>query len=103
MKKIVWFVFLCCIMVGQPVWAQNKVTEQQKVEYDKGNRDQKYLKEYIEALKADGQTEILNGVVDEYLMVLPLNATTKSPCSKSLSAKGLLLSIDAINTPPATE
>ena len=57
MKKIVWFVFLCCIMVGQPVWAQNKVTEQQKVEYDKGNRDQKFLKEYIEALKADGQTE----------------------------------------------
>lgn len=73
MKKIVWFVFLCCIMVGQPVWAQNRVTEQQKVEYDKGNRDQKFLKEYIEALKADGQTEILNGVVDEYLMVLPLN------------------------------
>ena len=73
MKKIVWFVFLCCIMVGQPVWAQNRVTEQQKVEYDKGNRDQKFLKEYIEALKADGQTEILNDVVDEYLMVLPLN------------------------------
>lgn len=73
MKKIVWFVFLCCIMVGQPVWAQNKVTKQQKVEYDKGNRDQKFLKEYIEALKADGQTEVLNGVVDEYLMVLPLN------------------------------
>ena len=71
MKKIVWFMFLCCIMVGQPVWAQNKVTEQQKVEYDKGNRDQKFLKEYIEALKADGQTEILNDVVDEYLMVLP--------------------------------
>ena len=60
-------------MVGQPVWAQNRVTEQQKVEYDKGNRDQKFLKEYIEALKADGQTEILNDVVDEYLMVLPLN------------------------------
>ena len=73
MKKIVWFVFLCCIMVGQPVWAQNRVTEQQKVEYDKGNRDQKFLKEYIAALKADGQTEILNDVVDEYLMVLPLN------------------------------
>ena len=60
-------------MVGQPVWAQNRVTEQQKVEYDKSNRDPKFLKEYIEALKADGQTEILNGVVDEYLMVLPLN------------------------------
>lgn len=73
MKKIIWFVFLCYIMVGQPVRAQDKVTERQKAEYDKGNRDQKFLKEYIEALKADGQTEILNSVVDEYLMVLPLN------------------------------
>ena len=73
MKKIIWFVFLGMIMIVQPVCAQNKVTEQQKKEYEKGNRDRNFLKEYIVALMADGQTEMLNGAVDEYLMVLPLN------------------------------
>ena len=58
MKKIIWFVFLGMIMIVQPVCAQNKVTEQQKKEYEKGNRDRNFLKEYIVALKADGQTEI---------------------------------------------
>ena len=57
----------------QWVNAQSKVTEQQKSEYARGNQEPKFLKEYIDALKADGQTDELNDVVDRYLMVLPLN------------------------------
>lgn len=72
MKKLIWFVLFCSIGMVQPLGAQNKVTEQQKSEYEKGNRDRNFLKGYIEALKADGQTEMLSKVVDEYLMGLPL-------------------------------
>ena len=73
MKRVIWFVLFCSIMIIQSTYAQNKVTEQQKSEYAKGNRDRDFLKEYIEALKVDGQTEILNDVIDEYLMTLPFN------------------------------
>lgn len=73
MRRAILYVFLCIITAGQVVTAQSKVTEQQKSEYAKGNQDPKFLKEYIEALKADGQEDALNDVVDRYLQVLSLD------------------------------
>lgn len=73
MRSIVYCLVLCFVGLGQFAKAQGKVTEQQKVEYAKGNQDPKFLKEYIEALKADGRENELNEAVDRYLMALPLN------------------------------
>lgn len=73
MKSIVYCLMLCFVGLGQFAKAQSKVTEQQKTKYMKGNQDPKFLKEYIEALKADGQEDALNEAVDRYLMVVPLN------------------------------
>lgn len=73
MKITVWCVLLCMLATGQRVNAQSKVTEQQKSEYAKGNQDPKFLKGYIDALKADGRIDELNDAVDRYLMVFPLN------------------------------
>jgi hypothetical protein len=73
MKSIVYCLILCFVGLGQFAKAQSKVTEQQKTEYTKGNQDPKFLKAYIEALKADGQEDALNEAVDRYLMVIPLN------------------------------
>lgn len=73
MKSIVYCLILCFVGLGQFAKAQSKVTEQQKTEYAKGNQDPKFLKEYLEALKADGQEDALNEAADRYLMVIPLN------------------------------
>ena len=73
MKSIVYCLVLCLVGLGQFAKAQGKVTEQQKTEFAKGNQDPKFLKEYIEALKADGREDALNEAVDRYLMALPLN------------------------------
>ena len=41
------------IMIVQPVCAQNKVTEQQKKEYEKGNRDRNFLYCCFKGRRAD--------------------------------------------------
>lgn len=73
MKRTILYVLLCIVITGQVVNAQSKVTEQQKSEYAKGNQDPKFLKGYIEALKADGQEDALSEAADRYLQVLPLD------------------------------
>lgn len=73
MKKVIWLVFWGVVLFVPSVYAQSKVAEQLESEYMKGNRDRNFLKEYIATLKIGGQTERLNDVVDEYLMMLPLN------------------------------
>lgn len=72
MKKIIWLVFGVMMVTAQSICAQSKIM-QQKEEYERGNRDINFLKEYIITLKAEGQTELLYNVMDEYLMIIPLN------------------------------
>lgn len=55
---------------GLTVYGQNSI-EQLKSEFDKGNRDTQFLKEYVEVLKAKGQADELGNVLDCYLMTLP--------------------------------
>lgn len=59
-----------CVSGGVVVYGQDTI-EQQKDEFDKGNRDSRFLKEYVDALKTKGQVDGLGRVLDCYLMSLP--------------------------------
>lgn len=59
-------------LTGMAAYAQKQVTEQQKSEFARGNRDTCFLREYMAALKADNATDEVGPVLDGYLMALPV-------------------------------
>lgn len=72
MRIIVGCLMLFFIAIGQFVDAQNSVTGKQKIECEKKNWNIELLKETITTLQEKGQMDSLSGIVDEYLMTLPV-------------------------------
>lgn len=62
---------VCLLVSGGTSVHGQQTLEQQRSEFARGNRETKFLKAYTEALKAAGQTDALDTVVDCYLMSLP--------------------------------
>ncbi|MBS7200140.1 MAG: hypothetical protein KH111_18700 [Bacteroidales bacterium] len=58
--------------IGQFVDAQNSVIEKQKIVCEKRNWNIEFLKKTITTLQEKGQMDSLSGIVDEYLMTLPV-------------------------------
>ncbi|WP_455510168.1 hypothetical protein [Butyricimonas paravirosa] len=99
MYRCLNMVLVCMSLIlagGISVYGQHSI-EQQRSAFDKGNRDPKFLKEYVEALKVKGEKDELEKVLDCYLMSLPFeqrytgeNVTDFITYVKNWEAKSLL-------------
>lgn len=70
MKRILLITLLLCIV--SPLLAQSDV-EQLSKRYEAGERDPKFVKEYVEVLKQKKMVSKIETVADIYLMQCPLN------------------------------